>query len=71
MIKKVNRVALFEQPYLFIVLIKTLNSQFLILIVAPLGVEPRRTEPESAVLPLHNRAEKVAPTGEATFYIIN
>ena len=52
-------------------LIKTLNSQFLILIVAPLGVEPRRTEPESAVLPLHNRAEKVAPTGEATFYIIN
>ena len=24
--------------------------------VAPLGLEPRHTEPESAVLPLHNRA---------------
>ena len=48
-----------------------LNSQFSIHIVAPLGVEPRRTEPESAVLPLHNRAEKVAPADEATFYIIN
>ena len=48
-----------------------LNSQLSIHIVAPLGVEPRRTEPESAVLPLHNRAEKVASTSEATFYIIN
>ena len=47
------------------------NSQFSTHIVAPLGVEPRRTEPESAVLPLHNRAEKVASTNEATFYIIN
>ena len=28
------------------------------LIVAPLGLEPRHTEPESAVLPLHNRAVK-------------
>ena len=27
-------------------------------IVAPLGLEPRHTEPESAVLPLHNRAVK-------------
>ena len=27
--------------------------------VAPLGFEPRHTEPESAVLPLHNRAGKI------------
>lgn len=29
---------------------------FFIFLVAPLGFEPRQTEPESAVLPLHNRA---------------
>ena len=28
--------------------------------VAPLGLEPRQTEPESVVLPLHNRAMLLA-----------
>ena len=41
--------------------ISILNSQLSTYIVAPLGVEPRRTEPESAVLPLHNRAIKSCP----------
>ena len=40
-------------------------------IVAPLGLEPRHTEPESAVLPLHNRAlKKVALIMRATFCFI-
>lgn len=34
----------------------TLSSQGLLYFVAPLGFEPRQTEPESVVLPLHNRA---------------
>ena len=49
----------------------TLNSQLSTFIVAPLGLEPRHTEPESAVLPLHNRAlKKVAPIMRATFCFI-
>ena len=38
------------------------------LIVAPLGLEPRHTEPESAVLPLHNRAVKGCLIRKATFW---
>lgn len=32
------------------------NAVFRQRCVAPLGLEPRQTEPESAVLPLHHRA---------------
>ena len=49
----------------------TLNSQLSTFFVAPLGLEPRHTEPESAVLPLHNRAvEKSCSTEGATFCFI-
>ena len=53
--------------------LSTFNSQLLTLysFVAPLGLEPRHTEPESAVLPLHNRAvEKSCSTEGATFCFI-
>ena len=36
--------------------IRKKNSVFRQRYVAPLGLEPRQTEPESAVLPLHHRA---------------
>ncbi len=58
----------------------TLNSQFFrqrlkdlrfsTFIVAPLGLEPRHTEPESAVLPLHNRAVEKSCSIGATFCFI-
>ena len=43
------------------------------LIVAPLGLEPRHTEPESAVLPLHNRAISVCHNAQiaALFSILS
>ena len=40
-------------------------------IVAPLGLEPRHTEPESAVLPLHNRAIKGCLIKRTTFLFYN
>lgn len=42
-------------------------------IVAPLGLEPRHTEPESAVLPLHNRAISVCHNAQiaALFAILS
>ena len=33
------------------------------ILVVPLGLEPRLTEPKSAVLPLHNGTIFVLPTG--------
>ena len=47
-----------------------LNSQLSTFIVAPLGLEPRHTEPESAVLPLHNRAVEKSCSIGATFCFI-
>ena len=40
--------------------------------VAPLGLEPRHTEPESAVLPLHNRAVvKSCSLHESNFLLLS